>query len=253
VSALLSIDLGNTRLKARCGASRHSASADDRGSFERWLAGLPSARRVAWSCVAGPEAEAWLERACRARGLAVWRDLRPDLARAGVRCELAEPGRVGADRLWAAAGAARLVGRSCLVVQAGTCLVVDAVESRDGTPVLLGGAIAPGLPLLARALHEGTAALPLVDARSTPPPPALGRGTEAACASGAWHGLRGAALELCARIAAEAGFADAPACVGGGDLALVAPALRAGGWSVHEAPELVLDALEHALAEVEAC
>jgi hypothetical protein len=29
--------------------------------------------------------------------------------------------------------------------------------------------------------------------------------------------------------------------------------LRTAGWNVHAAPELVLDALEHALAEIAAC
>jgi type III pantothenate kinase len=253
VSALLAIDFGNTRLKARCGALRHACSAGDPAAFERWLEGLPEARLVAWSCVAGPERESWLERVCRARGLRIWRDLRPDLARGGVRCDLEQPARVGADRLWAAAGATRLLGRSCLVVQAGTCLVVDAVEARGATSRLLGGAIAPGLVLLERALHEGTAALPLVDARSMPRPGALGLGTEEACISGVWHGLRGAAIELCARIAEESGFVGAPACVTGGDHALVASALRAAGCAAHEAPELVLDSLEHALAEIAAC
>jgi pantothenate kinase type III len=118
---------------------------------------------------------------------------------------------------------------------------------------LLGGAIAPGLALLERALQAGTAALPLVDAPRASRPPALGRGTEAACVAGAWHGLRGAALELCARVAEESGLVGAPVCATGGDLDLVAPALRTAGWNVHAAPELVLDALEHALAEIAAC
>ncbi len=253
MSELLAIDLGNTRLKARCGSSRHACPTSDTASFERWLDGLPGARLVAWSCVAGPERDAWLERTCRARGLDVWREVRPDLARGGVRCEAAQPARVGSDRLWAASGAVRLAGRSCLVVQAGTCLVVDAVESGAGGAALLGGAIAPGLALLERALHAGTATLPLVDARSASRAPALGRDTEAACIAGAWHGLRGAALELCARLADEAGLGGAPVCATGGDLALVAPALRQAGWSVHEAPELVLDALEQALVEIAAC
>ena len=179
MSELLAIDLGNTRLKARCGFSRHACPTSDTASFERWLDGLLGARLVAWSCVAGPERDAWLERTCRARGLDVWREVRPDLARGGVRCEAAQPARVGSDRLWAASGAVRLAGRSCLVVQAGTCLVVDAVESGAGGAALLGGAIAPGLALLERALHVGTATLPLVDARSASRAPAITSAAEA--------------------------------------------------------------------------
>ena len=54
----------------------------------------------------------------------------------------------------------------------GTAITVDLV-SADGA--FLGGAILPGIAMSARALHEFTDLLPLVDmAELAAPPPALG-------------------------------------------------------------------------------
>src|SRR6185503_14975808 len=83
----------------------------------------------------------------------------------GLENRCSEPERVGADRLYAAAGAVALYARSCVVVDAGTALTVDAVFVGDGTRAFLGGAIAPGPRLLAAALASGTARLPLIEPR----------------------------------------------------------------------------------------
>ena len=75
----------------------------------------------------------------------------------------ATPETLGADRLAAAAAAWHLGGgRPVVAVDAGTAVTLDAVDVRDGAPVYLGGAIAPGPDLLARALARGTGALPHV-------------------------------------------------------------------------------------------
>ena len=73
------------------------------------------------------------------------------------------PETLGADRIAAAVAALPLGGgRPVVVVDAGTAVTVDAVDVRNGSAVYLGGAIAPGPDLLARALARGTGALPSV-------------------------------------------------------------------------------------------
>ncbi len=73
----------------------------------------------------------------------------------------ATPETLGADRIAAAVAAWHLGGgRPVVAVDAGTAVTLDAVDVRDGAPVYLGGAIAPGPDLLARSLARGTGALP---------------------------------------------------------------------------------------------
>ncbi len=75
----------------------------------------------------------------------------------------ATPETLGADRIAAAVAAWHLSdGRPVVVVDAGTAVTLDAVDVRDGLPVYLGGAIAPGPDLLATSLARGTGALPHV-------------------------------------------------------------------------------------------
>ncbi len=69
---------------------------------------------------------------------------------------------LGNDRVAAAVGAATLFeGEGSLVVDAGTAVTIDVVDS-DGT--FLGGNIAPGMRLRFSSLHEATSQLPLVEA-----------------------------------------------------------------------------------------
>jgi type III pantothenate kinase len=67
---------------------------------------------------------------------------------------------VGQDRLLAALGAFSRARQACVVIDAGTAITVDFV---DGTGVFQGGAIVPGLNMMLRAMHEHTAALPLME------------------------------------------------------------------------------------------
>ena len=71
------------------------------------------------------------------------------------------PQTLGADRVAAAVGAFSLLPphTPALIIDAGTCITVDYL-SADGT--YQGGAILPGLSIQFRALHDHTAALPLV-------------------------------------------------------------------------------------------
>src|SRR5690349_10922792 len=77
-----------------------------------------------------------------------------------VQNALSDDSTVGQDRLLNAIGAFSRAKQACIVIDAGTAITVDFV---DGEGVFQGGAIAPGVNLMLRALHEHTAALPMID------------------------------------------------------------------------------------------
>lgn len=93
------------------------------------------------------------------------------------------PETLGPDRLAAAVAAWHLGGgRPVVALDAGTAVTLDAVDVRDGRPVYLGGAIAPGPDLMLRALARGTRALP--DVTLTGPTVAIGASTVEAIQTG---------------------------------------------------------------------
>jgi type III pantothenate kinase len=69
------------------------------------------------------------------------------------------PQTLGLDRIACAVAAHQFYGsHSCLIVQAGTCLVLDFIDSGGN---YYGGSISPGLNMRLTALHQHTANLPL--------------------------------------------------------------------------------------------
>jgi len=242
----LTLDLGNSRCKLRRwrlspGSTPQLSASDELAStsalserFELWLAGAGELSGAALASVAAPELE-------RALIGILERRLGAHFASAvdpGLEIACREPERVGRDRLFAARGAYELLRGSCLVLDAGTALTVDALRAQSGEPpVFLGGAIAPGPRLLARALASGTARLP--DTIPQPKPRALGRDTREALASGVAWGFAGAARELVQRIASEAGLAAAPLVLTGGARAFLEQPELFGGHVLRVEPELV--------------
>ncbi len=99
----------------------------------------------------------------------------------------------GADRALGVLAALRLMppGRAGLVVSCGTAITVERVTSEG---VWQGGAIAPGLGVMASALHLRTAQVPLLDTRQLDPhhpPPVWGRGTVSSLTAGIFWGTVG--------------------------------------------------------------
>lgn len=130
---------------------------------------------------------------------------RPQLVRSAsdvpVTADVEQPQRVGIDRLlnaWAARHW-RSSARPVIVVDSGTATTVDLI-TRDG--VFRGGSILPGLRLSARALHEYTARLPLLDVDDAAAgwPAVPGKNTESAIRAGLLVGQLGAVKELAARL-----------------------------------------------------
>ena len=148
---------------------------------------------------------------------------------------VAEPHRVGIDRLAAAAAAAAVKPRDSgvIVVDCGTAATVDLIDA-DGR--FLGGAILPGPTLMARALAQGTSKLPEVRALEHAEPPAMPGGTtREAIAAGIGWGMRGAIAELVARSRSALG-PSTPVLVTGGWSGAILPALP----GAIEMPDLVL-------------
>ncbi len=134
-----------------------------------------------------------------------------------IDAEVAEPRKVGTDRLCAAAAAFAHFKQACVVADFGTALTVDLVADNG---VFLGGTILPGLALSARALHEHTALLPLVD-MATAPAETLGKDTQSAIRGGIYAMMIGALREITERYATQLGKWP-PLVLTGGDAQIVA-------------------------------
>jgi type III pantothenate kinase len=95
------------------------------------------------------------------------------------------PQTLGVDRLVLAAGATLVYpNQNRLIIDAGTCVTYDFVDSNDN---YLGGAISPGLGLRYKALNDFTAKLPLLPIKS--PNSFIGNSTPEAIHSGVVNGL----------------------------------------------------------------
>ncbi len=155
-----------------------------------------------------------------------------------VRHELDHPEKTGADRALAVVGALAIqLGRGPgLVVSCGTAVTVERISAEG---VWQGGAIAPGLGPMARALHLLTAQLPEV--APTEAPNSFGRSTIPALEAGVFWGVVGAIRELLTRQAE--GLKPLPWVLWtGGDAATFAPWISASPSS-SVIPHLVLEGL----------
>lgn len=109
----------------------------------------------------------------------------------GVVINYPRPHTIGADRLANASATVARFGAPAIVADFGTALTFD-VLSADAEYV--GGAIAPGLPVMTDYLAEKTALLPHIEL--TGRPPAIGRSTVGAMRIGANVGYRGIVREI---------------------------------------------------------
>lgn len=247
----MTVDLGNSFCKMRLWelASLRAPSLQAKIEFEstttlpesttQWLAGKPRVDATALSSVAARELEDALCTALEIRLPGrVWRAPDPGLE---IACR--EPATIGRDRLYAARGALALRHESALIVDAGTALTVDALQSNAGGPTsrpcatFLGGAIAPGPALLADALARKTSRLPRIEPKAGAR--ALGRDTHEALQAGVVVGFRGAARELVERIGIEAQLEHAPIVITGGARHFLTEPSAFGTRAVFEEPELV--------------
>jgi type III pantothenate kinase len=156
-----------------------------------------------------------------------------------LRVALERPDMVGIDRLLGAVSAnvLRPQDTPAVIVDLGTAITVDLVAADGG---FQGGAILPGIGLAAKALHEFTDLLPLLDMQSlAEPPPALGTNTVAAMKAGIYWGAIGGVRHLIELFAAGLPCAPQVFLTGG-----AAPAVaRLIAPSAIYAPHLVLSGI----------
>lgn len=138
----------------------------------------------------------------------------------------------GKDRIAAVAGAVKLFpGEATLVIDAGTCLTYDFVDTKAN---YLGGIISPGVSIRLQAMHTFTAKLPLVElAQDTPT--SLGDSTVACMRSGAFWGCVAEMEGIIENMKREKGEMKVLIC--GGDADRFESMIKAPIFAI---PELVL-------------
>ncbi|MCB4808963.1 type III pantothenate kinase [Tamlana sp. 62-3] len=95
------------------------------------------------------------------------------------------PKTLGVDRIaLVAAGVNQFPHQNILIIDAGTCITFDFVNSEN---TYLGGAISPGLQMRYKALHNFTAKLPLLERNV--PTELIGTSTNTAIHSGVVYGV----------------------------------------------------------------
>lgn len=106
--------------------------------------------------------------------------------------QLETPETTGIDRVLATISAMdRANGKPVIVVTAGSAITVNLAKGG----LFLGGAILPGLELMLRSLHQGTASLPLVQVEPSFPEP-LGKSTHSAIRAGVFYSAAAAVDRL---------------------------------------------------------
>jgi type III pantothenate kinase len=185
-------------------------------------------------CSVVPRATPLVRKAVRA----LWKldvlEMSPETLR-GVGIDYPKPNSIGPDRLANAAAARKRFGAPVVVVDFGTAVTFDVVNSRGN---YVGGIIAPGLAAMTDYLHEKTALLPKIEIREIKT--AVGKSTEQAMLIGAVHGYRGLVRELIAELKLELRAKKLPVIATGGYARLIAaklPEISA------VAPDLTLEGL----------
>lgn len=191
------VDIGNTRVKwGRCDASgvreclALSYDADDwEQQRKTWQ---PTLSRPAQWVIAGvvPDVVERMRSWAVAHGDRV--TVVTSRQQIPVPVDVDQPNTVGLDRLLGALAAQVLhPGKKLLVVDAGSAVTINLIDS-----VFRGGAIFPGLRLMAEALHTQTAQLPMIQLEQNEDFP--GKSTAAAIRAGFCSVVKGAVGE-CAR------------------------------------------------------
>lgn len=241
-ASLWAADIGNTRISfgAWRGAWSERFSLPTSASEEAVASAL-SAHAHAASAIpliissVAPSASTRLRQACARLPERVSRCF--ELGRDGpipIENRTLKPEQTGPDRLVNALAAYHHAQGPAIVVDAGTAITLDIV-SPDGA--FIGGAIAPGVMLGLRALHQNTERLPHLPPAANPR--AIGRTTEEAIHSGIFHGYVGLVRELLRQAIGELG--GRPRVIAtGGDAAYLAPSVP----EIDEVmPDLTLDGI----------
>jgi type III pantothenate kinase len=198
------VDVGNTRIKwGQCRDQRvHgyvSLPPDDAGAWAYQAAEWHLREQLGWavSGVNPPRRDRLIDW-IRQRGDTVY--LLDDYRNLPLRVRVPAPARVGIDRLLNAVATRMSAGRChCIVIDAGSAVTVDWIDDEGS---FRGGAIFPGLRLMAQALNRYTALLPLVEVRE-PNPPLPGDDTPSAIQAGVFWAVAGGIRALIRQLQAQ--------------------------------------------------
>jgi type III pantothenate kinase len=138
----------------------------------------------------------------------------------GIGIDYPKPATIGPDRLANAMAARHHFGAPVVVVDFGTAVTFDVVDSRGN---YIGGIIAPGLDVMTTYLHEKTALLPRIKIREVSA--IVGKNTSEAMLIGAVHGYRGLIRELISELKSTLGKRRLPVIATGGYAGLIAAKL----------------------------
>lgn len=119
----------------------------------------------------------------------------------GLNFAVTTPWTIGSDRIANAAAGFHYFKRPVAVVDFGTATTITVIGKNRS---LIGGAIMPGVHLMQKALHKGTAKLPPVPLKI--PMTVLGKNTVSSITSGIIHGTAGAVEALIKGMEKELGF-----------------------------------------------
>jgi type III pantothenate kinase len=160
----------------------------------------------------------WLE----SRGHRVLQLMRAD--QLPLATAVVAPDHVGIDRLLDAVAAKRRLapGVPAILVDAGSAVTIDWLDERH---IFCGGAIFPGLRLMAQSLHDYTALLPLVTVRE-PVPSFPAPDTIPAMETGIFHTVVGGIEKAC-RVLVEKSSVRPQLFLTGGDARLLLSGLKA--------------------------
>ena len=144
------------------------------------------------------------------------------------------PKTLGYDRIAAAVGGWQLFRPSpVLAIVAGTCITYNIIDASGN---FRGGAIAPGLHMRLRAMHDFTKKLPQIKLEG--PHPLTGNSTETSLRAGVYHAAAAEIEGMIKRYENE--FPGMKTVLGGGDSLLLAEALKNG---IFARPNLVAEGL----------
>lgn len=241
---ILEIDVGNSFLKWRLFDEADSVvrrgRLSSRGSLDALVEQWPRDLRLARvASVAGADVNEALDGLLQALACRDVRFAQSQAQAAGVTNSYADPSAMGVDRWLAMLAAWRSCTGACCVVDCGSAITVDFLDSRG---VHQGGYILPGMRLLQNALLANTARVFSEDgeqAFDTTP----GTDTISAVRRGADFLFDAVRLRLQDQLESHA--PQSRLFVTGGDGELFQRLMGAGDW----VPDLVLDGLELALDE----
>jgi len=158
---LLAIDAGNTRVK--WGLFDAAGNLLETKAYlyqELENAHFPTASRTIISNVAGKAAADAIKNKLAHETDVEWLIAQQNAC--GVFNGYDTPSQLGTDRWAALIGAWHLKKSTCIVVNAGTAITIDALIAKNNRAEFIGGLILPGFHLMQNSLHTGTAKLPKV-------------------------------------------------------------------------------------------